>query len=84
MHSDDVAEPQTVTDFDMELESQAEEGTYFSPEKGNVCFGSAYDGWAFRLLYNYAFSLLQNRRFCRIVRQEIGHQERDAVENSLG
>jgi ribosome assembly protein 1 len=32
---------------DMNLEDLADEDLYFSPEKGNVLFASAFDGWAF-------------------------------------
>lgn len=28
---------------------EEEEEQAFSPERGNVAFGSAYDGWAFRI-----------------------------------
>ncbi len=30
-------------------EEEEEEEQAFSPERGNVVFGSAYDGWAFRI-----------------------------------
>lgn len=32
-----------------EGEGEEEEEQAFSPERGNVAFGSAYDGWAFRI-----------------------------------
>jgi ribosome assembly protein 1 len=32
----------------MEYEEEEEEEQAFSPEKGNVAFTSAYDGWGFR------------------------------------
>ena len=37
-----------VTEHEHE-EEEEEEGQTFSPERGNVTFGSAYDGWAFRI-----------------------------------
>lgn len=36
-------------DVDAEFEEREDEDIYFSPEKGNVLFASAIDGWAFRL-----------------------------------
>ncbi|PRP80862.1 Elongation factor Tu GTP binding domain containing protein [Planoprotostelium fungivorum] len=38
-------ESEGVIDF----EEREEEKVYFSPEKGNVVFASAFDGWAFRI-----------------------------------
>lgn len=32
-----------------EEEEDKEDEQVFSPERGNVAFGSAYDGWAFRI-----------------------------------
>ncbi|KAL1405409.1 Cytoplasmic GTPase/eEF2-like protein (ribosomal biogenesis) [Vanrija albida] len=36
-------------DVDAEYEEREDEDIYFSPERGNVLFASAIDGWAFRL-----------------------------------
>lgn len=49
----EVAEDVTFKLYDWNLEEQDDEDIYFSPEKGNVIFSSAIDGWAFRL-HNFA------------------------------
>lgn len=49
----DAVEDVTSKLYDWNLEEQDDEGIYFSPEKGNVVFSSAIDGWAFRL-HNFA------------------------------
>jgi ribosome assembly protein 1 len=47
--SGDVPEGTELEDVDAEFEEREDEDLYFSPEKGNVLFASAIDGWAFRL-----------------------------------
>lgn len=37
------------TDVDEEYQEKDDEDIYFAPEKGNVVFASAVDGWAFRI-----------------------------------
>lgn len=41
--------PEGDGDADAEYEEREDEDLYFSPERGNVLFASAMDGWAFRL-----------------------------------
>lgn len=41
--------PEGEGDADAEYEEREDEDIYFSPERGNVLFASAMDGWAFRL-----------------------------------
>jgi ribosome assembly protein 1 len=43
-----VGAPEEDIDFG-EFEEQEDEDLYFAPERGNVVFASAIDGWAFRL-----------------------------------
>lgn len=43
-----VGAPDDDIDFG-EFEEQEDEDLYFAPERGNVVFASAIDGWAFRL-----------------------------------
>lgn len=47
--SGDVPEGTEHEDVDAEFEEREDEDIYFSPERGNVLFASALDGWAFRL-----------------------------------
>ncbi|BEJ14863.1 hypothetical protein CspHIS471_0406300 [Cutaneotrichosporon sp. HIS471] len=41
--------PEGDSDDEHEFEEREDEDIYFSPERGNVLFASALDGWAFRL-----------------------------------
>ena len=45
--SDDLDD--TANDEQKEFEEKEDEDIYFAPERGNVLFASAIDGWAFRL-----------------------------------
>lgn len=45
----DAPEGEDSGDVDAEYEEREDEDIYFSPERGNVLFASAIDGWAFRL-----------------------------------
>lgn len=41
--------PETQVSFaDWGIETTDDSDLYFSPERGNVVMGSAYDGWGFR------------------------------------
>jgi len=44
---DAVTEAEPTTNRDAEYEEKGDEDIYFEPEKGNVVFSSAIDGWAF-------------------------------------
>jgi ribosome assembly protein 1 len=44
----ETQESQTETDH-VEFEEKEDEDIYFAPEKGNVVFSSAMDGWAFTI-----------------------------------
>ena len=41
--------PDTETDVHDEYQERDDEDIYFAPEKGNVIFASAIDGWGFRI-----------------------------------
>lgn len=49
---------------DNEFEEREDEDIYFSPERGNVLFASAIDGWAFRL-----------GKFARLYAEKLGIKE---------
>jgi len=56
---------------DVEFEEKQDEDIYFAPEKGNVIFSSALDGWAFTI-----------GRFARIFETRLG-VKRDALAKFL-
>jgi ribosome assembly protein 1 len=53
-----------VEDDDGEFEEKEDEDLYFAPERGNVIFASAINGWAFRL-----------GRFAQLYAAKLGIQE---------
>ncbi|KAI0689706.1 translation elongation factor 2 [Cytidiella melzeri] len=66
-HADEV---DAVVNDDHEFQERDDEDIYFSPEKGNVIFASAVDGWGFRVgkfAHLYAVKLGMNETNLRIV-----------------
>jgi ribosome assembly protein 1 len=59
-------EPDDGNDNDGEYEEKEDEDIYFAPERGNVLFASAIDGWAFRL-----------GKFARLYADKLGIKERN-------
>jgi ribosome assembly protein 1 len=56
----------TAGDEQGEYEEKEDEDIYFAPERGNVLFASAIDGWAFRL-----------GKFARLYADKLGIKERN-------
>lgn len=63
---DGTATPDEGNDNDGEYEEKEDEDIYFAPERGNVLFASAIDGWAFRL-----------GKFARLYADKLGIKERN-------
>ena len=60
----DAAQPEELNgtpDGDEAFEERDDEGLYFAPERNNVIFGSAIDGWAFTI-----------RQFARLYEKKLG------------
>lgn len=64
--------------LDWDIAEEKEEEVYFSPERGNVLFASALDGWGFR--YFLYFSLIfynfphypRIDHFCKLYESKLG------------
>ena len=67
LHADDI--DAHVNDAE-EFQEKDDEDLYFAPEKGNVIFASAIDGWGFRVgkfAHLYAVKLGMNEKNLRMV-----------------
>ena len=60
----DADAPEVEDEADNEYEEKEDEDLYFAPERGNVLFASAIDGWAFRL-----------GKFARLYAEKLGIKE---------
>ena len=60
----DADAPEVEDEADKEYEEKEDEDLYFAPERGNVLFASAIDGWAFRL-----------GKFARLYAEKLGIKE---------